>query len=212
VETKPVRRQQARSSFRSQLQSGKPIWLHSYERTVLSPCQATENVVGLANITKSSASPNMKAIERDPSGTLFRMSCPYCGGHLEFSAVEAGQDALCPHCQRIIILRASPAPPAVLPGRQPRAIGWWLGMLVIVLVLGGLWLAGSLDQEFASLVGSLALLALLVGIYFTPTFVAGGRGHPNTSAIVLLNLFLGWTFVGWVVALVWSVTAIERRR
>lgn len=42
-------------------------------------------------------------------------------------------------------------------------------------------------------------------VYFLPTIIAGGRGHRNTTAIVLLNVFLGWTFLGWVVALVWSV-------
>ena len=33
------------------------------------------------------------------------------------------------------------------------------------------------------------------------------RGKSNTFAILLLNLFLGWTFIGWIVALVWSVTS-----
>lgn len=48
--------------------------------------------------------------------------------------------------------------------------------------------------------------------YFLPSFVAGMRGHQNTPAVVVLNIFLGWTFVGWVVALVWSFTAVENRR
>jgi hypothetical protein len=30
------------------------------------------------------------------------------------------------------------------------------------------------------------------------------RRHPNTVAIGILNLFLGWTFLGWVAALVWA--------
>ncbi|MFD2783189.1 superinfection immunity protein [Novosphingobium pokkalii] len=39
-----------------------------------------------------------------------------------------------------------------------------------------------------------------------PSFVAYKRGRHNRSAILLLNLFLGWTFFGWVIALVWSTT------
>jgi len=39
-------------------------------------------------------------------------------------------------------------------------------------------------------------------IYFLPTFVA--RDHKNGNSIAVLNLFLGWTFLGWVVALVWA--------
>ena len=47
-----------------------------------------------------------------------------------------------------------------------------------------------------------------VAIYFLPTFVAMTRrkrkGHRNENAIVIVNLFLGWTFIGWVVALAWA--------
>jgi ABC-type sugar transport system permease subunit len=52
------------------------------------------------------------------------------------------------------------------------------------------------------------LLLVLVGVsivfYFLPSII--GYNKRNASAIFLLNLFLGWTLVGWVVALVWSVT------
>lgn len=43
--------------------------------------------------------------------------------------------------------------------------------------------------------------------YFGPTFVAAGREHRNAEAIFVLNLLLGWTLIGWVAALVWSLTA-----
>ena len=48
-------------------------------------------------------------------------------------------------------------------------------------------------------------LFVLIFIYFLPTFVAYARGHKNALAIFVLNLFLGDTLVGWVVALVWAV-------
>lgn len=50
---------------------------------------------------------------------------------------------------------------------------------------------------------------LVIGIYFLPSIVANHRGHHNENAIVLLNLFLGWTLIGWVVALVWSATVVQ---
>lgn len=50
-------------------------------------------------------------------------------------------------------------------------------------------------------IGTLSLLALL---YFLPAIVAMMRGHRNAGSVTILNLFLGWTFVGWVAALVWS--------
>lgn len=48
--------------------------------------------------------------------------------------------------------------------------------------------------------------AILLAIYFAPTIVAWGRKN-HTSAIFVLNLFLGWTVIAWVVALamaLWS--------
>jgi len=61
----------------------------------------------------------------------------------------------------------------------------------------------------------LFVIVLLVigcgGIYFLPTIIAGGRNHQNLSAILILNLLVGWTFVGYVIALVWSFTAQARR-
>lgn len=51
-----------------------------------------------------------------------------------------------------------------------------------------------------------ALVALVVVIYFAPTMTASHRWHKNTGPIMLINLFLGWTLIGWLVALVWSMT------
>lgn len=45
--------------------------------------------------------------------------------------------------------------------------------------------------------------------YFFPTVEALIRKSPDTLAIGVLNFFLGWTLVGWVVALVWSVRTSE---
>ena len=49
------------------------------------------------------------------------------------------------------------------------------------------------------------LLTLCVVIYFLPFFIACIREHKNRAAILLLNLFLGWTGLGWLGALVWAV-------
>jgi hypothetical protein len=56
-------------------------------------------------------------------------------------------------------------------------------------------------------------IVLLVGIvlYFIPTIIAVARGHHNAGAIAVLNILLGWTVLGWIAALVWAATAVERR-
>ncbi|MCW8797467.1 MAG: superinfection immunity protein [Prosthecochloris sp.] len=40
--------------------------------------------------------------------------------------------------------------------------------------------------------------------YFLPTIIGFLRKQNNKTAILVLNLFLGWTFLGWVVSLVWA--------
>jgi Superinfection immunity protein len=50
-------------------------------------------------------------------------------------------------------------------------------------------------------------LLLLIALYFLPTLIANGRHLPERSGIFLLNLFLGWTCIGWIIALIWAVTA-----
>ena len=54
----------------------------------------------------------------------------------------------------------------------------------------------------------LFLLVSLVSlfIYFIPTIVAVSNKKRNSGAIGALNFFLGWTLIGWVVALVWAVS------
>lgn len=51
------------------------------------------------------------------------------------------------------------------------------------------------------------ILFLFVAIlYLIPTIVVLSNGHPYATGVVLLNIFLGWTLVGWVAALVWAVS------
>ena len=54
----------------------------------------------------------------------------------------------------------------------------------------------------------LFLIMFVVGfcLYFLPAIVAIRSGKKNQGAILILNLFLGWTVLGWVIALVWAVS------
>ena len=54
------------------------------------------------------------------------------------------------------------------------------------------------------------ILLVAPSTYFLPWLVAALRRHHNQGAIFLLNLLLGWTFLGWVGALVWSATKVNR--
>jgi len=49
-------------------------------------------------------------------------------------------------------------------------------------------------------------LALMIISYWLPTLLAFHWRHRNRTAILLVNLFLGWTVIGWVVSLIWACT------
>lgn len=56
------------------------------------------------------------------------------------------------------------------------------------------------------------MLTLLCGflLYFLPAIIAAHRDHPSRTAILIVNTFLGFTFIGWIVALVWSLSGYRR--
>nr|WP_249199802.1 superinfection immunity protein [Burkholderia multivorans] len=53
-------------------------------------------------------------------------------------------------------------------------------------------------------------IVVSVFLYFLPTIIAIARGHHNQNAIAALNTCLGWTILGWVLSLVWSLTVVEK--
>ena len=64
----------------------------------------------------------------------------------------------------------------------------------------------TLNQHFPVIAEWLTVLmpVFLIG-YLIPFFVAIGRRHRFSIAIGLINLFLGWTLLGWLAAMVWAV-------
>ncbi len=72
----------------------------------------------------------------------------------------------------------------------------------------------SEDDEFLQNLGTAALVGIfiLVAFYILPTIIAVLRGHPQKLAIAALNILLGWSFVGWVIALIWALTNSDSDR
>lgn len=44
-------------------------------------------------------------------------------------------------------------------------------------------------------------------MYFMPIIIAYVRKHNNFTAICILTIFTGWTFLGWLAALLWSLNS-----
>jgi Superinfection immunity protein len=60
-----------------------------------------------------------------------------------------------------------------------------------------------LDNLFTPI--HLLILLLLVGIYLLPTWISIKRNHPHHVYIALINIFLGSTGIGWIIALLWAL-------
>jgi hypothetical protein len=56
----------------------------------------------------------------------------------------------------------------------------------------------------------LILLLIFLPIHFLPAIVAGIRRANNFGWILLINFFLGWTCIGWIVALIWAFRDTSR--
>lgn len=57
---------------------------------------------------------------------------------------------------------------------------------------------------------SIIYVTILVLLYFLPALNGYSRKHNSGDSILLLNLFLGWTILGWLVALIWSASGNTR--
>ena len=51
---------------------------------------------------------------------------------------------------------------------------------------------------------SIIFIAAALWLYIMPTLEAHKVRHPQRRAIMMLNLLAGWTFAGWVAAMVWA--------
>jgi len=82
-------------------------------------------------------------------------------------------------------------------------LGGVAGITAVYFLMPGFFgLDNSGDYAFAVIVQGLACTSAIV--YALPAAIAKSRSRRNWVAITVLNLFLGVTFVGWVIALVWA--------
>ena len=66
--------------------------------------------------------------------------------------------------------------------------------------------AADAAENPGSAILAMLLLGMLFFAYILPACIAMWRHQHNTAAILVVNLFLGWTLLGWVAALAWAVT------
>lgn len=64
--------------------------------------------------------------------------------------------------------------------------------------------------NFPNILTGVLFVVLLFIIYFLPAFIAGYRTHKDHTNILLVNMFFGWSFVGWIVVLIWALSKENR--
>lgn len=154
--------------------------------------------------------------------------CQTCDKSIEFEDTHLGETSPCPHCGIDTLLykpheekpqQIIHAQPAKLIVKPPRKIPWLIiliGGFAFLFGLGGGLVGISPDDNgvgsgtfiggfFGGLL-AFVIFAFALFIYFLPLVVAASKHKKNVTAIGLLNLLAGWTFVGWVISLVWAAT------
>jgi len=80
-----------------------------------------------------------------------------------------------------------------------------VALALVGLVIAVLF-ARFILPALAAAMGLGLLLLILFVPYWAPTIIAFIRKHPSKLAIGAVNFFFGWTFLGWVISLVWSLS------
>lgn len=86
--------------------------------------------------------------------------------------------------------------------------------LVAFSVAGFFALLKIFGIEFTGLLGQFGVqmgIGIALALYFLPAMIASNRRHKNASPIFILNLFFGWTLIGWVGCLAWGCSHQEAR-
>ncbi|MBO4672146.1 MAG: superinfection immunity protein [Alphaproteobacteria bacterium] len=113
-------------------------------------------------------------------------NCPKCNRRI------SNTEKICSYCGEILDKKIS-------------LLTWFFIIFIVVVLTFGII---SLEYDVPIFDGSIpvrgiGIIVLLIVLYFLPAIVAINKKHAD--AICVLNIFLGWTFVGWVGALVWAV-------
>lgn len=60
--------------------------------------------------------------------------------------------------------------------------------------------------------GAVVIVATFMGLflYFVPTVIAALRRVRNLGSVIAINVFLGWSCIGWVVALAMALRTVDK--
>jgi hypothetical protein len=55
-----------------------------------------------------------------------------------------------------------------------------------------------------------AIVPIIAALYLLPTAIAERRQVARIGSVAVVNIFLGWTMLGWIAALAWACGGAKR--
>jgi hypothetical protein len=65
-------------------------------------------------------------------------------------------------------------------------------------------------MDVISFIQGLIYLGVAPSLCMIPTYVAFGRHLANRWSLAPINLFFGWTLIGWVCAFAWAIAGTAK--
>jgi hypothetical protein len=84
---------------------------------------------------------------------------------------------------------------------------FFVRFLLLVFLVAYSFSMGQMPPSELNAFGKFAASSFFIAapaLYLLPIYEAWKNQHPNLTAIALVNIFLGWSLLGWVVAVVWA--------
>jgi hypothetical protein len=85
-----------------------------------------------------------------------------------------------------------------------------LGALALAAVIVVMLARGASGEQAVHVIAVAAAEILFAAFYLTPSMIAVKRRSEKLRTIFILNILVGWTFIGWVVCCYWALNSKPR--